>query len=222
MYWIAFGDVHENTSTLGSIEGLTDAAGVIVCGDLTNHGTRPAAMQVLDACRAANPVVYAQIGNMDTAEVDALLNEQEANMHRRVLPLGPQGSGVGLAGVGWSTPTPFHTPSEVDEQTLASWLEELEPHCAGYQKLIFAVHTPPAETATDRLSSGAHVGSQAVRQFIERVQPQVCITGHIHESRGVDRIGRCTVINPGMLAHGGYARITLGPDGRLDATLEKS
>jgi Icc-related predicted phosphoesterase len=41
------------------------------------------------------------------------------------------------------------------------------------------------------------VGSTAVRDAIEQVQPALALHGHIHESRGVTRIGRTLAINPG-------------------------
>lgn len=227
MFWIAFGDVHESAGALSSIPGVSEAAGLIVSGDLTNRGTAAAAKQVIDTCTSVNPRLHAQIGNMDTRAVDELLTAQGVNLHRRVVELatlsvrgGPVR--VGLAGVGWSTPTPFGTPSEAEEETLDRWLRGVEARCTGFDRLMVAIHTPPINTATDRLSSGAHVGSPAVRAFLERLQPDVCITGHIHESRAMDRVGETTVINPGMLAHGGYARIVLSDGGQLDATLERA
>jgi Icc-related predicted phosphoesterase len=36
-----------------------------------------------------------------------------------------------------------------------------------------------------------------VRQIIEEAQPLLSLHGHIHESRGVTRIGRTVAINPG-------------------------
>ncbi len=33
---------------------------------------------------------------------------------------------------------------------------------------------------------GRHVGSAAVRRFIERHRPLACFTGHIHEAAGMD------------------------------------
>jgi Icc-related predicted phosphoesterase len=41
------------------------------------------------------------------------------------------------------------------------------------------------------------------------VQPDVCLSGHIHESRALDFVGRTALVNPGMLAQGGYAVIGL-------------
>jgi hypothetical protein len=44
-----------------------------------------------------------------------------------------------------------------------------------------------------------------VRTYIETRQPLICFTGHIHEAKGIDRIGRTQIINPGPLWKGGYA-----------------
>ena len=69
------------------------------------------------------------------------------------------------------------------------------------------------DTNCDRIRDGSHVGSHAVREFIEIHQPRVCICGHIHESMATDRIGKTAVVNPGRLGKGGYAWVRLGRDG---------
>ena len=79
-------------------------------------------------------------------------------------------------------------------------------------------HTPPFQTKTDKLLSGAHVGSTAVRTCIEQHQPLLCLTGHIHESRGQDNIGRTLILNPGMVKNGGYIEI-LFENGEISASL---
>ena len=61
----------------------------------------------------------------------------------------------------------------------------------------------------DRIHSGAHVGSRAVRRFIERSGAMVCLTGHIHESNGIETIGETLVVNPGAGGHGRYAVIEI-------------
>lgn len=216
MHWIAFGDIHENTSVLASIPDLADADAVIVTGDVTNRGSREAARRVISAVAAVNSRIYAQPGNMDTDVVQGYLCEHGMDLHRRVRELTDD---VALVGVGLSTPTPFGTPSEVPEATLAAWLDEAAEAVAGYEHVIAAIHEPPADSALDMVGGGQHVGSPAVRAFIERVQPAVAVTGHIHESVGVERMGRTTVVNPGMLAGGGYVRIDF-VDGVLTAELK--
>lgn len=215
MYWIAFGDVHEQTGALSRIPGLREAAGIIVSGDLTNRGGQAQARRVIDAVRAYNPRVLAQIGNMDQAEAHDFLAAEGLNIHLETRELAP---GLGLMGVGWSTPTPFSTPSEASDEQIGRWLAETHAKAAGFEHLVAVIHTPPLNTAADRIGSGASVGSAAVRRFLEQAQPEVCLTGHIHESRAEDRLGRTLVINPGMLANGGYARLDY-EDGRLSARL---
>jgi Icc-related predicted phosphoesterase len=41
------------------------------------------------------------------------------------------------------------------------------------------------------------VGSTAVREAIQRYQPPLSVHGHIHESRGVAKLGRTLALNPG-------------------------
>jgi uncharacterized protein len=47
------------------------------------------------------------------------------------------------------------------------------------------------------------VGSSAVRRFVERMQPLLLISGHVHDARGKAMIGRTICINPGSLYHTG-------------------
>lgn len=69
---------------------------------------------------------------------------------------------------------------------------------------IFVCHAPPYDTALDRLPHIPYpVGSRAVRDFIERRQPPLCLHGHIHESpqvtgRCVHLLGKSLCVNPGQ------------------------
>ncbi|MEF3698440.1 metallophosphoesterase [Desulfolutivibrio sp.] len=209
-FFIAVGDIHGDVANLARIPDISRADGVIVTGDLTIRGDRPEGKRVIEAVLAVNPCVHAQIGNMDYQEIDDWLTAEGINIHRRVVELAP---GVGLMGIGWSTPTPFSTPSEISEEGLSRWIEETHALARGYDRLVVVVHTPPYGTTTDLLPSGVHVGSPAVREFLARVQPALCVTGHIHESRGLDVIGKTVVVNPGPLSLGGYVRIQVKPDG---------
>ena len=81
-----------------------------------------------------------------------------------------------------------------------------------YRHVVLSVHTPPHDTLCDIVGDGIHVGSSAVRDFILDAQPDVCLCGHIHESRAVDRLGRTVLVNPGAFATGGYAVLRLAGD----------
>jgi Icc-related predicted phosphoesterase len=67
---------------------------------------------------------------------------------------------------------------------------------------VAVIHAPPFDTRCDVLFDGRHIGSKAVRRWIEKHQPLLSLHGHIHESPKLsksffDRIGRTTLINPG-------------------------
>ena len=48
-----------------------------------------------------------------------------------------------------------------------------------------------------RKASPTPVGSTAVRDAVQRVQPLLSLHGHIHESRGATKIGSTLALNPG-------------------------
>ena len=216
-YWIGVGDIHDDAANIGRIPGVAGAAGVIVSGDITTHGGVAGARRALDVVRAANPAVMAQIGNMDGEPVQDWLEAEGMNIHARAVELAP---GVGLMGVGWSSPTPFGTPSEVSDARIGQWLDATyeDARAKGLEQLLLVVHTPPQGSGADDLGGGRHVGSPAVRAFIERVCPAACLTGHIHEGRSACVVAGTPVVNPGMLAMGGYALIGL-KDGELSIAL---
>lgn len=87
--------------------------------------------------------------------------------------------------------------------TIEKDLHDLAP-AEDLARAILLIHTPPHETNLDRIGNDGrmidhvpldlHVGSIAVRRFIERRQPLVSLHGHIHESTRLtghwrDRIG---------------------------------
>jgi Icc-related predicted phosphoesterase len=124
--------------------------------------------------------------------------------------------GYPMASLGWSNETPWNTPRETDEGSLAAMIEDaiggLE---GGYERAIFNFHVPPKDSSLDtcpRLDTtvwppapimhGGEVetfgaGSSAVAEAIERCQPMLSLHGHIHESANAIKLGRTVAINPG-------------------------
>ena len=75
-------------------------------------------------------------------------------------------------------------------------------HVKDPEHTVAVVHAPPFNTYCDVLFDGRHIGSRALRSWIERNQPLMTLHGHIHESPKLsrsfcDRIGSTTVVNPG-------------------------
>jgi Icc-related predicted phosphoesterase len=120
--------------------------------------------------------------------------------------------GFEMVSIGFSTPTPWHTPREISDEELGTRLEEAVSRLADPAQAIFNVHCPPANTHLDqapKLDSELRpvvdatgmavisVGSQAVREVIMRSQPLLGLHGHVHESPGAEKLGRTLCINPG-------------------------
>jgi Icc-related predicted phosphoesterase len=213
---ISFGDVHMATRNLDRMgEVMRDCDLVIVSGDLTNFGGPDDARKVLTDVRRACSAVLAVPGNLDRLEVIPFLEEDGVALHGKGLTIG----GIGIFGCGGSNITPFGTPMELSEDEIYATLRAGYEAVRDVRPLLMICHTPPYATKCDRIMSGKPVGSTAARRFIEEVKPEVCISGHIHESAGVDQIGATKILNAGPFKGGGYI-VVRAEGGQLDARLE--
>jgi hypothetical protein len=212
---VCFGDIHmafQAIERLGS--ALHEADWAILVGDLTHFGDPPDAFRVVDAVRAHCPNVLAVTGNLDMPWVIDAFRAAGISLHGEGRRLGP----VGVFGCGGSNVTPMDTPTELSEEEILATLERGYAAVADAPRRLMVCHTPPYDTRLDRLMNGTPVGSPAVRRFIETRRPDVALVGHIHEGRGVERLGDTLVVNAGALRDGGYA--VVADDGeRLTAEL---
>ena len=213
---ISFGDVHEDTNNLIKIKSeLENADLIVISGDLTNYHGKVEAKKVLESIKRYNKRLLAQYGNLDQPEVNEHLTGEGVNLHGNGYVFGD----VGIFGCGGSSPTPFNTPSEISETDIKKYLTD------GYSKVkdakwkIMVCHTPPKDTAIDVIRSGLHVGSSVVRDFIVQYKPDVCISGHIHESRGREMLGNTIILNAGMFRDGWYIEVVIDKNG-LNAELK--
>jgi Icc-related predicted phosphoesterase len=213
---VSFGDIHMATRNLDLMdETMRDTDLVIISGDLTNFGGAAEARRVLGDVRRVCPNVLALPGNLDRRDVIPFLEAEGVALHGKGIAMGS----LGIFGCGGSNITPFDTPIELTEEEIYSTLR------AGYEQvrerrpLLMICHPPPFDTNCDRIVNGKSVGSTAARRFIEQVQPDVCISGHIHESAGTDSIGSTRIFNAGPFKGGGYVVLRV-EDGKLDASLE--
>ncbi|MEA1867103.1 MAG: metallophosphoesterase [Thermodesulfobacteriota bacterium] len=212
---IAFGDIHMEYAGIEKITGLSKADLVIITGDFTNCGGKKDASTILDVIRHINPKIYAVPGNMDKTSIGNYLDEIGINIHGKGFVLGD----LGIFGVGGSNPTPFNTPTEFSEEALGNIVNKAYQYVTQARIKVLISHTPPFNTATDMIGGGVHVGSTAIRKFIEEKQPDFCFTGHIHESRGEDRIGHTQILNPGMLRDPGWIEFNSQDNGSFVARL---
>ena len=114
--------------------------------------------------------------------------------------------------MGWTNPTPWDTFREAPEEELTKKIDAVVGQIPDMERAIFNFHAPPYGTGLDEAPAldanlrpthgGAvmkAVGSTAVRDAINSYQPMLSVHGHIHESRGIKKMGRTLAINPGSV-----------------------
>jgi Icc-related predicted phosphoesterase len=149
-------------------------------------------------------------GNDDIFEIDEMIESSPCVTFAegKVLDLG----GFSMVSMGWTNPTPWDTFREAPEDDLAQKIESVAQHVPDMGRTIFNFHAPPYGTGLDEapaldetlrpIHGGAvmkPVGSMAVRDAINKHQPLLSVHGHIHESRGVKKMGRTLAMNPGSV-----------------------
>ena len=179
---------------------------VVLCGDITHFGDITQAQKLLEKASPSNIPVFYVPGNCDPPVLAEFKDLAKIyNIHGCIHSI----DDTCLGGVGGAPPSPFNTPFELNENRIRQVLDSISSKLKGCARTILVSHSPPADTSLDQTQSGIHVGSRSVREFIERVQPDLVLCGHIHESLGKDTLGRSVMVNPGSARHGSYAIINL-------------
>ena len=173
-----------------------------------------------------NTEIYAIMGNDDFRENLDILENADKNkilksIHKKSIKLNKSFS---IAGYSFVNPTPFRlkdwekpdfegdgAPTQLfneeirsigkENGTIQEDLNQLK-QLSNPKKTLYVIHAPPYNTKLDVISTGAHVGSRAIRNFMEKEQPLLSLHGHIHESQKMsgswkDKIGNTICINVG-------------------------
>lgn len=190
---LAFSDLHLARSRARDLVAASAEADLVIgAGDFCNHRAG-----LSDAMAMLAPITAPLIvvpGNAESAD----------ELHAAALPnmtvlhgSGTQAGDLTLFGLGYGVPvTPFGDWS--CDLTEAEAADMLTP-CTAADILI--THSPPKGVA-DATSAGLSVGSTAIRDAIERVQPRLALCGHIHDSWGREgQIGRTRIVNLGPTAN---------------------
>lgn len=155
---------------------------------------------------------FISTGNDDEHYIDPILTSSNYVVY-------PEGQVLNLddrhemASCGFTNMTPWKCPRDIPEEELGKKVEEIMSKVENKENCILNFHCPPYGTVIDMapkltddfkpvLEPGggmemAPVGSSSVRKVIESYQPLLGLHGHIHEAKGVAKIGRTTCINPG-------------------------
>lgn len=189
MKLLAFSDLHlSERAAAALVEAAAGADLVIGAGDFCNHRKGlDEAMALLDGIEA--PMVLVPGNAESEAELRAAAPERATVLHGTATEIG----GLRIFGLGYGVPlTPFGDWScDLDEAGAENLLAMADPA----DLMVF--HSPPKGVG-DVTATGQSVGSTAIRAAIERVQPQLAVCGHIHDSWGAEgTIGATRVVNLG-------------------------
>jgi len=204
-------DIHGRVSVLKNIVRKAECDMAFVAGDVSNY-SGGAYREVLEALAEVVPFTVAVPGNVDPPEVAELGINNVLVIHKQVVEV----EKLYIAGIGGGIGFPFWGIPYLAEPHIASFMRDLEKAVEqGPRALhVLVTHTPPSMTSLDRVYSGEHVGSKKIRNFIETRKPLLHVCGHIHESRGVERIGETVAVNPGPAMTGYYGIAKFGENVR--------
>ncbi len=155
--------------------------------------------------------LYFMAGNDDLYSIDQVIDGFKSIRNPDMKHFELDG-GYEVVGLSNANLTPWLCARDVAEEELARRLDTLAGLIHKPEQTIAMIHVPPYNTGLDTcpeldknlkiVTQGGQVvmkaaGSQAVRDFIEKVQPMLTLHGHIHESPGHVRSGRTLMINAG-------------------------
>jgi Icc-related predicted phosphoesterase len=137
-----------------------------------------------------------------------------------------------IIATGYSVPTPWKCPRDIPEDQLEARIDAMARQVKNPERAIFCTHDPPMGTVlaqAPQLDKDLHpimrggstelfdAGSVAVKHIIDKYKPMLSLHGHIHESKGIAKVGNTICINPGSeyaegILHGAIINLQ---DGKL-------
>lgn len=189
-----FIDTHGSASALKNIREKAKEADLLVCGgDFTifeNDMT-----QILREFNNIGKPILIIHGNHETSSSVMIECEQLKNMHfiHNNYYISDDLIFYGFGGGG------FSIRDEAFTHSAESFIKELENISSKNNKkyrLVLITHAPPYGTKLDDI--GEHVGNKNITEFIQKHQPIIAMSGHMHDTAGVeDKINNTRIFNPG-------------------------
>ncbi len=203
---LCLSDIHgEGAGLEGALSASADAGVVALLGDITHLGGAAEAEAVVAPLVAPGRRVLAVPGNMDGEKARAWMEEQGLSIHGRGVIV----DGVGFFGLGGGTPSPFHTPFEIEAEEARALLARGRAAVAGAAFAVLLSHAPPRGTRLDKGFAGMHIGSGPVREALRAGGIGLCLCGHVHESPGEEIVDGTLCVNLGPFKNGHCALVEI-------------
>ena len=156
--------------------------------------------------KGKNIDVFMTAGNDDLLAVDSVIDNSSVFVNPDLKKVFVKE--CEMISLSWSNPTPWDTSRECSEEELEEKIEGMASQVEDMNTAIFNFHIPPYDTLLDQAPKLSDklvpstdetipAGSKAVLDAIKKYQPMLGLHGHIHESRGIVKMGRTICLNPG-------------------------
>ncbi len=203
MKFLIISDLHAQVENLEKLESqFKESDAVLFAGDFAKFAHTETGLPSLEKLCKMHETIFSVTGNCDETDFINETEKRDISVEKQLVSF----EGLMLTGSGGGSKFTGTTPNERTDEELYSDLHLVtEQGEQEWNNLIVLMHNPPKDTECDKISNGMHVGSPLLKEFIEKYQPLLVVTGHIHESAGICKVGKSTVVNPGALLEGKYA-----------------
>ena len=216
MKFLVISDLHAKNDVLDKMDAqFKEADAVLFAGDFAECFKPETGADALYNLCLKHDTIFSVLGNCDSPDFVEILEEKDVSVQKSLV----FHDGLAFAGSGGATIFTGKTEFEREEDDILSDFDIVLNACnesgdkSLWNKVILISHNPPKNTICDAVNPELHVGSQKFADFILENQPLAVITGHVHEGKGVEKIGNTIVINPGALMEGNYAWLEVKKSG---------
>lgn len=192
MKFLAFVDMHQDAHDFEvlkkRIEMHPDINCIVCLGDFTFFGYNMP--ELLDILNSLGKKLYLIHGNHeDEIELEKIISKYKniEFVHKKIIDI--EGvTFVFFGGGGFS----------VREPEFKEFVKKNEDKIKSAKTVVLGTHPPPYKTILDELSPGWNVGVKDFKEFIEKYNPVLAISGHIHENyKKTGKLKNTILVNPG-------------------------
>ena len=188
---LAFTDVHGDTRAISRVISLVkkEKIDILICaGDISNFSDN--LNELIQMFKKIEiPFIMLPGNHEDPKELRDLCNTLRSCifLHRKIHKINDV-LFVGSGGGGFSS----------KDLEFEKFVDKNKKEILENKKIVLITHAPPRDTKVDLIPHLGHCGCRSYRRFIEKYQPSLAISGHLHETFGkMDHIDHTFIFNPG-------------------------